>query len=106
MNRNNNSGRNRDFEEEEILIIDEQNDDEYYDEDQDEFDEDYEEEGDFEESDMLSLIDTAAMNASDLAKLVIENNYRNGERLETEDIYRIYSDSFSNILSITIAHKI
>lgn len=106
---NENNSRNiNDEEGEEIFFVADADEEELVDEfdDEEEFDDEYEDEDEFAEGDMLALIDTATMNASDLAKLVIENNYRNGERLETEDIYRIYSESFSNILAIAVAHKI
>ncbi len=49
-----------------------------------------------------SFIKSASKSATKLTKLIVENNRHNSEKMTSEDIYKIYEESFEVAMS-TIA---
>lgn len=53
-----------------------------------------------------SFVDTAATSALALTEMVIENNRHNDQKMTTEDIYQIYSQSFSVAVATMVQNQI
>ena len=53
-----------------------------------------------------SFVDTAATSALALTEMVIENNRHNDQKMTTEVIYQIYSQSFSVAVATMVQNQI
>ncbi len=53
-----------------------------------------------------SFVDTAATSALALTDMIIENNRHNDQKMTTEDIYRIYSESFTIAVATMVQNPI
>ncbi len=52
--------------------------------------------------DVTSLVKSAAKSADKLTALIVENNRHNSTKMTDEDIYQIYSNSFSVAIATII----
>jgi hypothetical protein len=55
----------------------------------------------YDEGAMAQMISSVLNASAELSKLVIENRKHNSQKMSDEDIYEIYSKSFTHILNTT-----